>query len=86
MEDAALRDELMTLLIAGQETSAILLGWAAALLAHNPATQASVGHAKRKLLWAQRSLWRCIIGPGRKGYVLEGMRTHKEVCMPRFSV
>ena len=36
----ALRDELMTLLVAGQETSAILLGWASALLAHHPAAQA----------------------------------------------
>ncbi|GFH16516.1 putative bifunctional P-450/NADPH-P450 reductase 2 [Haematococcus lacustris] len=31
----------MTLLVAGQETSAILLAWAAALLAHNPDQQAA---------------------------------------------
>lgn len=42
MTDAALRDELMTLLVAGQETSAILLGWATALLAHHPRQQAAV--------------------------------------------
>ena len=42
MADTALRDELMTLLVAGQETSAILLGWAAALLAHHPGAQARV--------------------------------------------
>jgi hypothetical protein len=42
MTDQALRDELMTLLVAGQETSAILLGWACALLAHHPAQQAAV--------------------------------------------
>jgi cytochrome P450 len=40
MADAALRDELMTLLVAGQETSAIALAWTCAYLAHNPATQA----------------------------------------------
>ncbi|GLC37963.1 hypothetical protein PLESTF_000605900 [Pleodorina starrii] len=40
MSDRALRDELMTLLVAGQETSAILLGWAAALLAAHPGVQA----------------------------------------------
>ncbi|KAI8472926.1 MAG: cytochrome P450 [Monoraphidium minutum] len=39
LSDVALRDEAMTLLVAGQETSAILLGWAAALLAHHPAAQ-----------------------------------------------
>lgn len=42
MTDRALRDELMTLLVAGQETSAILLGWAGALLAHHPGVQARV--------------------------------------------
>ncbi len=41
MADTALRDELMTLLVAGQETSAILLAWAAALLAHHPDAQAA---------------------------------------------
>lgn len=41
MPRAALRDELMTLLVAGQETSAIVLGWASALLAAHPATQAA---------------------------------------------
>ena len=42
MSDQALRDELMTLLIAGQETSAIVLAWTMALLAHNPMQQAMV--------------------------------------------
>lgn len=41
MEQQPLRDELMTLLVAGQETSAILLGWICASLAWNPATQAT---------------------------------------------
>jgi cytochrome P450 len=40
MADAALRDELMTLLVAGQETSAIALAWTCAYLAHNPRAQA----------------------------------------------
>jgi cytochrome P450 len=39
MSDVALRDELMTLLVAGQETSAILLGWTTALLAYHPQVQ-----------------------------------------------
>lgn len=36
MDDRSLRDELMTLMVAGQETSAILLSWACALLAQHP--------------------------------------------------
>lgn len=39
MTDLALRDELMTLLVAGQETSAILLAWTTAFLAHYPDVQ-----------------------------------------------
>jgi cytochrome P450 len=39
MEDGALRDELMTLLVAGQETSAILLGWVSSVLAWHPTSQ-----------------------------------------------
>ena len=41
MDEKPLRDELMTLLVAGQETSAILLGWVCASVAWNPATQAA---------------------------------------------
>lgn len=40
MEARALRDELMTLLVAGQETSAVLLAWTAAFLAFHPHIQA----------------------------------------------
>jgi cytochrome P450 len=36
MDDRSLRDELMTLMVAGQETSAILLSWSCALLAQHP--------------------------------------------------
>lgn len=36
MSDSALRDELMTLMVAGQETSAILLAWTCAFLAQHP--------------------------------------------------
>lgn len=39
MSDNALRDELMTLLVAGQETSAIVLAWTASYLAQHPAAQ-----------------------------------------------
>ena len=36
MDDVSLRDELMTLMVAGQETSAILLSWCCAFLAQHP--------------------------------------------------
>lgn len=36
MSDESLRDELMTLMVAGQETSAILLSWCVSLLAAHP--------------------------------------------------
>ena len=39
MPEQALRDELLTLLVAGQETSAVLLAWTLAYLAHNPGWQ-----------------------------------------------
>ncbi|RMZ54912.1 hypothetical protein APUTEX25_000429, partial [Auxenochlorella protothecoides] len=39
MGDRALRDELMTLMVAGQETSAIALGWTCAQLAAHPHAQ-----------------------------------------------
>ncbi|GAB5361694.1 hypothetical protein AAMO2058_000734700 [Amorphochlora amoebiformis] len=39
MEDVFVRDELLTLLVAGQETSAIVLAWTMALLAHHPLEQ-----------------------------------------------
>lgn len=39
MADQGVRDELMTLLVAGQETSAILLSWTVAFCAWHPAVQ-----------------------------------------------
>lgn len=39
MSDAQLRDELVTLYIAGHDTTAVLLGWAWMLLAQNPAAE-----------------------------------------------
>ena len=39
MSDQELRDEIMTMMVAGQETSAILLTWACALLAWHPSVQ-----------------------------------------------
>lgn len=53
MSDRALRDELMTLLIAGQETSAIVLGWTCALLAHHPLAQAEVQEELQHCLGAE---------------------------------
>lgn len=50
MSDRALRDELMTLLIAGQETSAIVLAWACAFLAHHPIYQASANEEVKQAL------------------------------------
>ena len=41
MGEQALRDELLTLLVAGQETSAVLLSWSMAFLAHHPGWQAA---------------------------------------------
>lgn len=42
MGDKPLRDELMTLMVAGQETSAIVLAWACALLSERPHMQARI--------------------------------------------
>ncbi len=45
MSDAQLRDELMTLFIAGHETTAVLMAWAWILLADHPAVAATL-HAE----------------------------------------
>ncbi len=50
MDDTSLRDELMTLLVAGQETSAILLGWACAMLANSPDIQTKAAEEVEKVL------------------------------------
>ena len=50
MSDTALRDELMTLLIAGQETSAIVLAWTTALLAHHPGHQVAAAEEVSAIL------------------------------------
>jgi cytochrome P450 len=41
LSDEELRDELITLITAGHETTATAIAWGAELLAHNPAAQAS---------------------------------------------
>lgn len=50
MDDISLRDELMTLLVAGQETSAILLGWACAMLANAPEIQSKASEEVERVL------------------------------------
>jgi cytochrome P450 len=50
MDDTSLRDELMTLLVAGQETSAILLGWACAMLADSPEIQTKAAEEVERVL------------------------------------
>ena len=49
----SLRDQLMTLLVAGQETSAILLGWTTAFLAHHPRVQAQAAAEVQRVLQGQ---------------------------------
>ena len=46
----SLRDQLMTLLVAGQETSAILLGWTLAFLAQNPEVQSQAAAEVARVL------------------------------------
>lgn len=47
MDDADLRDELKTLLVAGHETTATAIGWAADLLAHRPDAAAAIRDGDR---------------------------------------
>lgn len=49
----SLRDQLMTLLVAGQETSAILLGWTTAFLAQYPEVQALAAAEVQQVLQGQ---------------------------------
>ncbi len=49
----SLRDQLMTLLVAGQETSAILLGWTTAFLAQYPEVQAAAAAEVQQVLQGQ---------------------------------
>lgn len=53
MTDKALRDELMTLMVAGQETSAILLSWACALIAERPDVSDKIAAEVREVLSAK---------------------------------
>ena len=79
MAETALRDELMTLLVAGQETSAILLGWTTALLARHQGVQQALAaqlHSKLQGRQPTPALLRCAgvnagckqgFWPGRQG-------------------
>jgi len=55
MTDKALRDELMTLMVAGQETSAILLSWACALVAEHPSAGDRIAEEARAALKTKTS-------------------------------
>ena len=57
MSDKALRDELMTLMVAGQETSAILLSWACALIAERPDVGDKIATEVRRTLENQGKCW-----------------------------
>lgn len=50
----SLRDQLMTLLVAGQETSAILLGWTLAFLAQNAEVQSQAAAEVAQVLQGQQ--------------------------------
>ena len=52
MDDASLRDELMTLMVAGQETSAILLSWCCAFLAEHPSVASACAAEAERILGA----------------------------------
>jgi cytochrome P450 len=55
MADSQVRDELMTLFIAGHETTAVLLGWVWALLAKHPQAEAKL-HAELDSVLAGRTV------------------------------
>ncbi|CAG9461287.1 unnamed protein product [Pedinophyceae sp. YPF-701] len=57
MDDRSLRDELMTLLVAGQETSAIVLGWTCHMLAQRPSLQNEVSRSVRRTLRGRQPGW-----------------------------
>lgn len=50
MNDAQLRDEVMTLFLAGHETTAIVLSWACCLIAQNPQIEAKLAEELRTVL------------------------------------
>ena len=55
MGNTQLRDELMTLLVAGQETSAILLTWACSLLAQHPGDMRALADEADSVLGPDRA-------------------------------
>ena len=81
LTDAELRDELMTLLIAGHETTASALAWAFELLHRHPAAHArAIAEARaaattpgwtrsgpRPCASSRRCRWRCAAGAPRRG-------------------
>ena len=65
MTDAELRDELLTLLVAGHETTATALAWAFELLVRHPAVLARLRGRRRTArtrIWTRSSRRRCASG------------------------
>eukprot|EP00892_Ulva_mutabilis_P002433 jgi/Ulvmu1/12190/UM085_0054.1 len=82
MEDQALRDELMTLLVAGQETSAILMGWTAAVLAWNADVQEAAAREVQDVLQGRPPTMDSIDQlPYCAAVVLETLRMHPPAYM-----
>eukprot|EP00898_Chlorokybus_atmophyticus_P007097 jgi/Chlat1/7389/Chrsp6S07422 len=76
MEDKALRDEVLTLLIAGQETSAILLAWVCASLAQDSKFQSAIAAQARDVASGRGSFTHADVPslPLAEAAILEAMR------------
>ena len=73
MLDKQMRDELLTLLVAGQETSALTVSWALCALAEKPSLASRVAEeARRAVMYAPGERMSCM--PFTQACVLEAMR------------
>ena len=82
MSQKALRDELMTLLVAGQETSAILLGWACAFLAQHPGVQQRAAKEAQQVRSMHTISWAShCYSPGHKAVLQAELRVLIASCV-----